>query len=159
MKKKLLPRPPSKPRRRRSPLIFLGAMLCFGAIGLIGLVPRSLAQQTATRTGLATGKVVSLLHVHDRPLGGSVHVMVSFETPQHEMITFTDPVGANPSLHQVGDTVVVAFNPVMPSDADIPQDVERQVNFARNIGIVFACLGVLSFWGAWHLQKKQGEAR
>ena len=140
-------------RRKRSALAFLGGMLLLMAIALIGAAPQMLESRMAQDTATATGQVVRLLKVDDRPFGGSWHAMVCFQDMQGRMITFTDRTGANPPLHRVGDAVQVAYNPFSATDAILPEDLRREENVGRIIGIVFATLGAAVLFLAWRLRR------
>ena len=67
----------------------------------------------------APGTVVELSASSGGEGGTVYHPVVSFQTAEGQVHTFTDKLGSNPPRHQPGDPVPVKYDPVRPAKARI----------------------------------------
>lgn len=122
----------------------------FGIFGLIGIGLLGGAAYMAydTRRDLAVGvttdgTVVDLIGERDSDGDTTYHPRVRFVTRSGEAREFTASVGTNPAAFEVGEPVVVIYDPASPEGARI--DSFFQLWFAPlllgGMGIVFAAFG------------------
>lgn len=130
------------------PRIFFAIFLLVG----LGLLGGSIYLTFDTRRALAEGtrvegEVIELLRSRDSDGDVTYRPHVRFTTLAGDTLEFTSTMGSNPAAFDVGERVVVIYNPASPRDARI--DSFFQLWFAPlllgGMGIVFTAVGCLAF--------------
>ena len=130
------------------PRLFFGIFLLVG----LGLLGGSAYLTYDTRRSLsvgvrADGKVIDLYESRDSDGDSTYRPHVRFTTREGEIVEFTSSTGSNPAAFNVGEPVVVIYDPASPRSARI--DSFFQLWFAPLLtgvmGIVFTAVGCMAF--------------
>lgn len=124
-------------RRVRGPaaLSIVGrTFLILGFVGLIAAPVLGMNEWRSPRTASAAGTIVAV----------NPYPVVSFSTPQGNVIRFTNLVRS--SLLREGDSVTVAYNPAIPTDATLDGLLGRWflTGLAAVLGTAFLLVGGLT---------------
>lgn len=108
--------------------------LILGFVGLLAAPVLGMNEWRSPRTASAAGTIVSV----------NPYPVVSFSTPQGSVIRFTNLVRS--SLLREGDSVTVAYNPAIPTDATLDGLLGRWffAGLAALLGAAFLLVGGLT---------------